>query len=198
MKRVKVAKLSRSLGVVLTAKAGRFMEKRPYAPGQHGKGKRPTQSTFGKQLLEKQRLKAQYNVSEKQLRNYFDKAQRMKGSSGTNLLRLLESRLDMTVHRSGFAPTIYAARQMVSHGHIAVNGKRITKAGFQVKVGAIVTPTEKAMKHPLINSTLAGAVIPAFISSDKGSMKASISYLPERTEIPVMCDEQLVVEFYSR
>ena len=198
MEKVKAVKLSRALGVALTAKAARFMEKRPYGPGQHGKGKRPTQSNFGKQLLEKQRLKAQYNVTEKQLRNYFQQAFKLKGSTGTNMLRLLESRLDMTILRAGFAPTIYAARQMVSHGHITVNGKRVNKPAFKVKIGAIVTPSEKGKKHPLITSTVASSIIPGFISLDKSTLTASFQYLPERQEIPITCDEQMVVEFYSR
>lgn len=198
MKKVKVAKLSRALGVALTTKAVRFMEKRPYGPGQHGKAKRKTQSNFGKQLLEKQRLKAQYNITEKQLSNYFDAAKSHKGSTGANLLNALEARLDVVILRAGFAPTIYAARQMINHGHISVNGKRVNKRSYSVEIGDLVMPTTKGKTHPLIQATFAGAIRPPYISVNVDAVSASPQRNPERIEIPIICDEQMVVEYYSR
>lgn len=198
MQKVKVGKLSRSLGIALTAKAGKYLERRPYPPGQHGKNKRRTQSDYGKQLLEKQRLRAQYNIREKQLRNYFDEAYNAKGSTGINLLQLLESRLDVMVLRAGFAPTIYSARQMINHRHIIVDGKFETKPGFRVPVGSTINPSPKALKHPLIASTFASAVRPEFVAANLETLSVSRQRLPERLEIPVICNEQMVVEFYSR
>lgn len=198
MHKVKVAKLSRALGIVLTTKAGRFLDRRPYPPGQHGKNKKRSQSNYGKQLLEKQRLKAQYNITEKQLRNYFKEAYSAKGSTGLNLFHILESRLDVMVLRAGFAPTIYAARQMINHKHIVVDGKVVSKPSFRVPIGSFVSPTQKALKHPLIESTFKTAVRPGFITANLEAHTASKQRLPERPEIPVICDEQMVVEFYSR
>lgn len=199
MKSVKVGKRSRSLGVALTPKGGRILERRPTPPGQHGKSRRGNKSDYGKQLLEKQRLKAQYNVSEIQLRNYFKKASRSKKSTGTVLLQLLESRLDCVVLRAGFAPTIYAARQLVSHGHILVNGKRVNIPSFNVEAETIISPAPRKAAHPLMVSNFAGAVRPVNMGVlDQKELSVQIQRLPERQEIAVVCDEQQVVEFYSR
>ncbi len=198
MRNVKAAKLSRALGIALTTKAARYLEKRSYPPGQHGKNKRRSQSNYRKQLLEKQRLKAQYNITERQLRNYYDEASRSKGSSGLNLLLLLEARLDVCVLRAGFAPTIYAARQMVSHRHITVDGKIVNKPGYSVDVGSVISPSLRGKKHQLVASTFGGAVRPAFVSANIEALTVYKERQPERPEIPVICDEHLVVEYYSR
>ncbi len=198
MHKVKVGKLSRTLGIALTVKAGKYLERRPYPPGQHGKNKRRSQSDYGKQLLEKQRLRAQYNITEKQLRNYFEEAYNAKGSTGTNLLRILESRLDVVFLRAGFAPTIYAARQMINHRHVIVDGKCVTKPGYRVDIGSVVTPSQKASKNPLLESTFKAAIRPEFITVNPEILSASRLRIPERLEIPIICNEQMVVEFYSR
>ena len=118
-------KLSRALGIPLTPKAMKYMARKPYPPGPHGMRKRhKKQSEFGNQLMEKQRLRAQYNLSEKQLRNYYRAASQEKGNTGENLIQKLESRLDAIILRAGFSPTIYGARQLVNHGHVLVNAKR--------------------------------------------------------------------------
>lgn len=199
MEKVKVGKRSRSLGVALTAKGARILERRPTPPGQHGKSRRPSKSSYGQQLLEKQRLRAQYHISEKQLRNYFAKAVRIKAVTGSALLQLLESRLDTMVLRAGFAPTIYAARQLVSHGHMLVNGKRITIPSYQVKPSDIVSPKPRKETHPVIKGSFPNPHLPAhLVVIDQANLQVQIERLPERPEIPVICDEQQVVEFYSR
>lgn len=199
MRREKVGKRSRSLGIALTPKGGKILERRPTPPGQHGKSRRPSKSDFGRQLIEKQRLKAQYNVSETQLRNYFATAARAKISTGTALLQLLEGRLDTLVLRAGFAPTIYAARQLVSHGHILVNGKRVSIPSAQVNAGSVLAPFPKKSGHPLMKNTFPEALRPSHIVIvDKEQLSVEFQRLPERNEINVLCDEQLVVEYYSR
>jgi small subunit ribosomal protein S4 len=131
-------KLSRSLGIPLTPKAARIMERRSYPPGDHGRSRQfrnKSESAYKEQLLEKQRLRAQYNVSEKQMRIYFAKARQRSGLTSVNLIQLLESRLDAVVLHGGLAITIYAARQYVSHGHIQVNGRKVNIPSYQLKPG---------------------------------------------------------------
>jgi small subunit ribosomal protein S4 len=191
-------KLSRKLGIALTDKAQRYMEKKAYPPGMHGMRRRRRQSNYGRQLLEKQRLRFQYNVSERQLRNYFKRATSTKGIAGENLLRLLESRLDAFVLRAGFAPTIFAARQFVGHGHLEVNGKRVNIPSFRLKVGDVAEVREKSRKMRMFNEPRATGAIPAYISVDETGYKAELTSLPRRDEVPVVCEVPLVVEFYSR
>lgn len=137
-------KLSRKLGFSLTPKARKYMDRKPYPPGQHGPIKRRAKlSDYGRQLLEKQRLRLQYNVHERQMRNYFREASRLAGNTGDNLIQLLESRLDALVYRAGFAPTIYAARQYVRHGHIEVNGKKVDIPSYRVKPNDVIQVREK-------------------------------------------------------
>ena len=198
MQKVNVVKLSRSLGIPLTPKAARHMEKRAYPPGQHGKNRRKSKSNFGQQLLAKQQLKAQYNIRESQLRNYFEKAQKIKGNTGTNLLRVLESRLDMTIHRAGYAPTIYAARQLVTHGHISVDGKKVDKPSYNVALGSVIMPSKKGEKHPMIKDTFIQAIKPTYLNINTETQAISREREPERNEITIICDEHLVVEYYSR
>jgi len=191
-------KASRKLGVALTEKAQRAMEKRNYPPGMHGLRRRRRQSNYGRQLIEKQRLRYQYNISERQLRNYFKKATSTKGVAGENLLRLLEARLDAFVLRSGFAPTIFAARQFVGHGHILVNGRRVNIASYRVRVGDVVEVREKSKKLRMFNEPRTGTGVPSYISVDETGYKAELNTLPNRDEVPVVCEVPLVVEFYSR
>lgn len=191
-------KLSRKLGVALSDKAQRYMEKKAYPPGMHGMRRRRRLSNYGRQLLEKQRLRYQYNVSERQLRNYFKKAARTKGVAGENLLRLLECRLDAFVLRSGFAPTIFAARQFVGHGHLEVNGKRVNIPSYRLKVGDVAEVREKSRKLRMFNEPRSGGAVPNYISVDDSGYKSELTSLPRRDEVPVVCDVPLVVEFYSR
>lgn len=191
-------KASRKLGIALTDKAQRYLEKRNYPPGQHGLRRRRRMSNYGRQLLEKQKLRYQYNISERQLRNYFKKATSMKGVAGENLLRILESRLDAFVLRAGFAPTIYAARQFVSHGHIVVNGKRVNVPSFRLRVGDVVEVKEKSRKLRMFNEPRSGGSIPSYITVDDSGYKGEMNSQPGLEEVPIICEVPLVVEFYSR
>jgi small subunit ribosomal protein S4 len=191
-------KYSRKLGVALTDKAQRAMEKRNYPPGQHGMRRRRRQSNYGRQLLEKQRLRFQYNVSERQLRNYFARAASMKGIAGENLVAMLETRLDAFILRSGFAGSIFAARQVVNHGHIQVNGRRVSVPSCRLKAGDVVEVRERSRKLRLFNERRSGSAIPSYISVDESGYKAHLTSVPRRDEVPIVCEVPLVVEFYSR
>lgn len=191
-------KFSRKLGVSLTDKAQRTLERKPYPPGQHGMRRRRRQSNYGRQLLEKQRLRYQYNVSERQLRNYFRRASSMRGVAGDNLVAMLETRLDAFVLRSGFATSIYAARQAVNHGHLAVNGRRVNIASYQLRPRDVVEVKEKSRKLRSFNEPRSGRAVPTYISVDETGYRAELTAVPRRDEVPVVCEVPLVVEFYSR
>lgn len=191
-------KLSRRLGIPVTPKCQKILDRRPGGPGQHGKARRASVSDYGRQLLEKQKLKFQFMVTERALRLYFDKAVRMKGSSGTNLLRLLDQRLDSTLVRSGLVPTILAARQIINHRQILVNGKKVSKPGYQVTEEDFVELTEKAKNIPFVKKASPDAIPLAYIDLDKGSSIIKRLRAPERQEIPVICEEQMIVEWFSR
>jgi len=166
-------KLSRKLGLNLTPKAQKYTAKKPYPPGAHGKLKRRGKmSDYARQLLEKQKLRFQYNVSERQMVNYFKKASRFTGNTGDILLQLLESRLDALVYRAGFAPTIYAARQLVTHGHILVNGKRVNVPSYNVRPNSVVSVKESSRKIPMIMDSLRLVQPPPYIELAK-----CVSYL---------------------
>lgn len=191
-------KYSRKLGVQLTPKAQKTMDKKAYPPGMHGMRRRRRQSNYGRQLLEKQRLRYQYNVSERQLRNYFRRASSMRGVAGDNLVGLLETRLDAFVHRAGFAPTIFAARQYVGHGHLVVNGTRVNIPSYGLREGDVVEVKEKSRKLRCFNEPRGGLAVPAYIESDDTGYKATLVSQPRRDDVPVVCDVPMVVEFYSR
>jgi len=193
-------KLSRHLGIPLTAKAAKVMEKRNYPPGEHGQSQkfRRKVSDYGRQLLEKQKLRAQYNIHERQMRNYIDRATRRKGVTPDVLLQILESRLDSFVYRAGFATSIYAARQYVSHGHILVDGKRVNLPAYELKLGQIVQVKEQSRTMPNIQSVFADANPPSYITVNKNNYSAQLVRLPERAEVPVVCEVPLVIEYYSR
>ncbi len=191
-------KLSRRLGVPLTPKAVKVMIHKPLPPGQHGGRRRRALSDYGKQLLEKQKLKSQYNVTERQLRNYYKRAKQLKGNSGENLIALLETRLDAVVLRSGLTPTIYAARQLVRHGHIMLNGKKVDLPAYAVSVTDVVSVKEKSRGIPCVQEALQTAVVPAYIELNKAEFSGKLVKIPTRDEVPVQCDVPLVVEFYSR
>lgn len=192
---------SRALGLALTPKSVPYFERRPYPPGDHGRRRRKD-SDYALRLKEKQRLRAQYNISESQLRRTFADAKRRTGKAGANLLSLLERRLDAIVLRAGIARTIYQARQMVVHRHIAVNGRRVDKPSYRVSVGDVVTvwPASRT-KTPFLIAAEGGyapAATPAYLSVDLTQLSAELVAEPSRALIPAICDEQLVVEYYSR
>ncbi|MEM7586961.1 MAG: 30S ribosomal protein S4 [Acidobacteriota bacterium] len=194
-------RLSRALGIPLTAKAARIMENKPYPPGQHGTnpGRRRRVSGYKLQLLEKQRLRAQYNVHERQMRGYFRRAERSRGNTGEGLVVLLETRLDAMVLRMGFARSIYAARQYVVHGHIQVNGQRVNRPGQRLRVGDQVTIRQKSRKMLCFREALEGSQNPPeYLTVDKDEMIGRLERMPIREEVPVICDVARVVEFYSR
>jgi len=193
-------KLSRKLGFALAPKSAKYMERAPYPPGQHGASKkRQKQSDYGKQLLEKQRLRLQYNIHERQMTNYVAEATRLVGNTGEILVQLLESRLDALVYRSGLARSMYAARQYVRHKHILVNGKPVDIPSYSVQVNDVISVRDKSKKmecfHDAIRST---AAAPAYLEVAKADLTVKYLYLPPREEIPAICELPLVVEFYSR
>jgi small subunit ribosomal protein S4 len=198
------AKVQRRFGEVLAPrpKYVRILDKRAYPPGDHGKEKQfrsGRRSDYGLQLNEKQKIAFIYNVREGQLRRYFMRARQMPGNTGANLLALLERRLDNLVYRAGFAVTIWQARQMVSHGHILVNGTRLNIPSYQVAPGETISLVEKMRKNPQVVEALdSTAYAPAFLSVDTSTLSATMTRIPERGEIQVPVDEQLVVEFYNR
>ena len=193
-------RLSRQLGIPLTPKAAKVMEKKPYPPGQHGRTQtfRRRFSEYKRQLMEKQKLRAQYNIGERQLRNYFQKAQRKKGNTGEVLLQMLEMRLDAVVLRGGLARTIYAARQFVSHNHILVNGRRVNVSGYTCQVGDVISVKPKSRKMPAFQEAMDDAQPVSYLELDRDEMSIRVTRIPERDEIPVICETSLVIEFYSR
>lgn len=192
-------KLSRKLGIQLTPKAQKITAKKPYPPGQHGAGKRRgKQSDYGKQLMEKQRLRMQFNVSESQMRNYYKKATRITGNTADILVRLLETRLDSVVMRSGFARTMYASRQFVNHGHILVNGRKVDVASYQVKPGDVIAIKEKSRKMDAFQEAVRTSAAPEYLEVNKADFSAKLINNPSREDIPVVCEVALVVEYYSR
>jgi small subunit ribosomal protein S4 len=191
-------KLARQLGIALTPKATRVMERRPNPPGQHGASPRRKVSGYKKQLIEKQRLRAQYNVSERQLQNAFAQAIRQTGNTGVRLLQLLELRLDAVVLRAGFVRTIYAARQAVSHGHVTVNGRRVDRPSRRLRPSDVVALAERSRDLPMFTTALEVARPPAYLELDREGRRVRIREIPEREQIPVQCEASLVIEYYSR
>lgn len=175
-------------------------ERRNYAPGQHGQ-RRGKFSDYGNQLREKQKVKRMYGILEKQFRKYFKEADRQKGITGNNLLILLERRLDNVIYRMGFASSRNQARQLVRHNHFIVNGRRVDVPSFLVKVGDTIEVREKSRKISFIAEAL-GAVerigLPPWLEVNKDSFQGKLTGLPERKELTMPVQEQLIVELYSR
>ncbi|MGW0432660.1 30S ribosomal protein S4 [Micromonospora sp. NPDC003197] len=196
------ARLSRALGIPLTRKCTKYFERRPYPPGVHGRGRRRT-SDYQVRLLEKQRLRHQYNVSETQLRRAFDDAAKSSGKTGDTLVGLLERRLDAVVHRAGLARTIYQARQLVGHGHFTVDGVKVDRPSYRLRPGQVVEVRERSRTKPPFQLAAAGAhtedgpAVP-YLSVSLADLRTTLVREPARREVPIICDEQLVVEFYSR
>ncbi len=176
------------------------IEKRSYAPGQHGKRRIKTIG-YGLQLREKQKVKRVYGILEKQFRNYFKKAERIKGITGENLLSLLERRLDNVVHRLGFASSRTQARQLVNHGHISVNNRKVTIASFLVKIGDVISVKEKSRKNEAIQISLEGAKgrgVPVWLDLEADKFSGKVLAIPARQDISLPIQEQLIVELYSK
>lgn len=173
--------------------------RRPYPAGQHGKtGRRGKLSTYGTLLLEKQKLRKHYAISEKQLRIAYAKAKKGEGQAHEKLFRTLEQRLDSVLFRSGFAPSIFAAKQFVNHGHILVDGKSVDRASFQVKEGQVISVN--AEKSPAIAEIVknSNATIPGYLEVDTDALKVSLARIPEIEEIPVSVSIMSVIEYYAR
>lgn len=176
------------------------IDRRAYAPGQHGQGRKKN-SEYGLQLRAKQKARKYYGVNETQFRHYFDVAERKAGVTGENMLRILESRLDNVVYRLGFASSRAEARQLVGHGHFEVNGKRVDIASYLVKAGDVISVCEKSRSNEKMKALVeanAGRPVPTWIDADKEKMSAKIVNLPERDAIDAPVEEQLIVEFYSK
>ena len=177
------------------------VERRNYAPGQHGQG-RVKVSDYGTQLREKQRVKRTYGLLESQFRSYFEKAERMKGVTGENLLVLLERRLDSMVYRMGFATSRTEARQLVRHSHFVVNGRKVNIPSFLVRPGDIVELREKSRQVSRINEALDGVMrrgLPSWVDVDRAGFKGTVKTLPVRAEMTTPTfQEQLIVELYSK
>ncbi len=180
--------------------ADKVLSKRNYPPGQHGNSRKRKTSEYGVQLKEKQKAKYTYGVLERQFRNLFAKATRTKGITGEVLLQLLESRLDNVVYRLGFAPTRAAARQLVSHRHIVVNGSVVNIPSYQVKAGDVVAVREKSKSLEVIEASLSGFNHSKYpwIEFDANSKSGKFLHMPDRADIPENIKEQLIVELYSK
>ena len=193
-----VYKKSRRLGFSILEN-GKELAKRPYAPGQHGADRRKKISEYGVQLQEKQKVRLMYGLNEKQFRKVFERASKMKGIVGTNLLNLLECRLDNVVYRLGLANTRRAARQIVNHGHITVNGVKVNIPSYQVKVGDVVAVKENSLEHPAIKAAVEATINRvAFVEFDAKKLSGKLTRLPDRSELNQDINETLIVEFYNR
>ncbi len=197
-------KLVRRFGVNIygNPKYDRLLERRSHGPGQHGPNSvRRKVSDYAQQLIEKQKLRNTYGLLEKQFRRVFRKAQQMRGVTGDNLLVLLETRLDTLAFRAGFGCTLMQARQLVNHGHLEVNGRRVDIASYRVKTGDIITVRDSAASRALVtryimeNPRFAGA---QWLTVDQQVLKVTVNRLPQRDEIHGTANEQLIVELYSK
>ncbi|MDR7482684.1 MAG: 30S ribosomal protein S4 [Armatimonadota bacterium] len=175
------------------------VHKRPQPPGMHGVSRRKM-SEFGVRLREKQKLRRIYGLLETQFKNYFERAATAKGVTGTRLLQLLETRLDNVVYRLGFAASRKEARQLVAHGHVAVDGRRVTIPSYQVRPGQVVAPSQPAAMPPRMKelATMPGRRPPSWLEFDAARLTGRVLALPAREEIDVPVQEQLIVEYYSR
>jgi small subunit ribosomal protein S4 len=201
-----VCRLCRREGMELYLKGDRCftdkcaIKRRGYPPGQHGQ-RRPKHSDYGVQLREKQKARRIYGILEKQFHNYFEKADRMKGKTGDNLLILLERRLDNVVYKLGFAVTRRESRQLVRHGHFLIKGRRVNIPSYLVRPGDLVEMRERSRKIPSINESLDAVVrkgIPPWLDLERENFRGSVKMLPTRVDITEPIQEQLIVELYSK
>ena len=197
-----IVKLSRREGVELHPKAAKVMAKKAYGPGQHGQGRRSKPSDYSLQLREKQKVNRMYGILERQFKNYVREAERQSGVSGQTLLRLLETRLDNTVYRLGLAPSRQSARQLVTHAHISLNGKKVDIPSIQVKQGDVITIKASSQKNEYfkaVSETIkANTISASWLSFDPSKMTAQVTGQPTREELTEEIDEQLIIEYYSR
>lgn len=196
-------KIDRRLGENLWGRPKSPVNRRQYAPGQHGQSRRRKPSDFGTQLTAKQKLKGYYgNIGEKQFRKYYEEATRRRGDTGENLIELLERRLDAVVYRSKFVPTVFAARQFVNHGHVTVNGKRVTIPSYQLRDGDVVEVKQKSRELALVLEAVSSGEreVPDYIEMDGSGLKATYLRGPKLADVPypVQMEPNLVIEFYSR
>ncbi|GAA0429782.1 30S ribosomal protein S4 [Lentibacillus halophilus] len=191
-------KKSRRLGISLTG-TGKELEKRPYAPGEHGPNQRKKMSEYGLQLQEKQKLRFMYGLNERQFLSLFMKAGKMKGVHGENFMILLESRLDNLVYRLGLARTRRQARQMVNHGHIKVDGGRVDIPSYSTKPGQVISLRERSQNLDIVDEAIeVNNFVPDYLTFDEDKKEGSYTRYPERSELPAEINEALIVEFYSR
>ena len=191
-------KQARRVGFSIT-ETGKELAKRPYGPGQHGKDRKGKLSDYGVQLKEKQKVRFMYGLNERQITKTFDEAAKLQGIHGTNFLRLLESRLDNLVYRAGFASTRRGARQLVNHGHVTVNGKKVDIPSYRVKVGDVISLKEDDKNLKVVEEALSKISKRVdFITYDENKKEATFVRLPERNELNADINEALIVEFYNK
>lgn len=196
-------KIDRRMGQNIWGRPKSPVNRREYGPGQHGQRRKGKLSDYGVQLRAKQKLKGYYaNISERQFHGIYAEAIRIKGDSGENLIGLLERRLDAVVFRAKFVPTIFAARQFINHGHIKVNGRRVTIPSYRLKAGDVIEVREKSKQLPLVieAAALAERDVPDYIEVDHAKTTAKLVRVPQLSEVPyaVQMEPHLVVEYYSR
>ncbi|KRO04309.1 MULTISPECIES: 30S ribosomal protein S4 [Levilactobacillus] len=192
-------RISRRLGVSLSG-TGKELNRRPYAPGDHGQGRRQKLSEYGTQLREKQKLRFTYGMTERQFYNLFKRAGKIaEGTHGTNFMILLERRLDNMVYRLGLATTRRQARQLVNHGHITVDGKRLDIPSYEVEVGQVISVREKSKDLAVIKGAVEAVVgRPQYVQFDADKLEGSLTRLPQREELDAELDDALIVEYYNR
>ena len=193
-------KKARRVGFSIS-ETGKELARRPYGPGQHGNERKSKLSDYGTQLKEKQKVRFMYGVNERQFKKTFAEAAKMQGIHGTNFLRLLESRLDNLVYRTGFATTRRGARQLVNHGHVTVNGKKVNIPSYLVKVGDVITVAETSKKSPKFEAVLAsteGRIVPKWLDMNKEALEGRVVAFAEREDIDLPIEEHLIVELYSK
>jgi small subunit ribosomal protein S4 len=196
-------KIDRRMGQNVWGRPKSPINHREYGPGQHGQRRKGKLSDYGVQLRAKQKLRGYYgNVSERQFRSIYAEARRLKGDTGAHMIGLLERRLDAMIYRAKFVPTVFAARQFISHGHVQVNGRRVTIPSYRLKLNEVVEVREKAKQLALVLEAtgLAERDVPDYIEVDHGKLTAKLTRIPTLTEVPypVQMEPHLVVEYYSR
>ncbi|EYF06219.1 30S ribosomal protein S4 [Chondromyces apiculatus] len=192
-------KIMRALGTELPGLSAKKTERRPYPPGQHGQARKKL-SEYALRLREKQKLRLNYGLTDRQLRNLMIEARGSDMAAGAKLIELLERRLDNVVFRAGFARTIPAARQLVTHGHVLVDGKRVDIVSYRLRAGQTVSLREKSRAHQTVETGLARKDLeaPTWLSVDKDTRSARVASLPDETSIPFAIEVQLIIEFYSQ
>ncbi|HIB67136.1 MAG TPA: 30S ribosomal protein S4 [Phycisphaerales bacterium] len=203
MGRFKVGKMSRRLGIGLTEKGRKILEKRPYPPGQHGQSRRRKESEYSRQLTEKQKLRFLYRLSEKQFKRLFDKAKRQGGPTGENLLVLLEKRLDNVVYRARLAKTRAQARQLVAHGHITVNGRKSKTPAMQIRAGDEVKVRSQSENRPYFTELKASGYMDMehgleWLQTEPSELTVKVVQEPTHEDGEQLADVQAIIEFYSR